>query len=116
VPRRRTADAGACRVTPADVTSGGRRGRGRRLEGAAREDQIVGCDDEADAEADPSCGHWCAGEVVLGVVVVVDGVVVDWVVVVVVVEPLPIAAKAAPPPATSAPHTANTRKNRFIGT
>jgi hypothetical protein len=49
--------------------------------------------------------------VVLGVVVV--GVVVDCVVVG-VVELLPTAARAAPPPATSAPHRAIARKNLFI--
>jgi hypothetical protein len=52
--------------------------------------------------------------VVLGVVVVVDGVVVVDCVVVVVVEGLSIAAKAAPPPATSAPQTANTRTSLFM--
>jgi hypothetical protein len=54
---------------------------------------------------------------VLGVVdvdgvVVVDGAVVE---VVVVADPLPTAATAALPPATSAPHTASARTNRLTG-
>ena len=64
----------------------------------------------------PSCGHWCPGVVWAGVVVVgVVAVVVDCVVVVVVAgacELLPIAASAAPPPATSPAQTVRARRNR----
>jgi hypothetical protein len=64
----------------------------------------------------PSCGHWCAGAVVLGVVdvdgvVLVEGVVVVCVVVAVgVAALLLIAATAAPPPAARAPPTPSASK------
>jgi hypothetical protein len=69
---------------------------------------------DAVLDPEPCCGHWCP-EGVLGFVVVDGVVVVDGTVVVVGVdaEPLPTAAMAAPPPATSAPHATSARTNRL---
>ena len=71
-------------------------------------------EDAAGLESQPPWGQWCAGVVWAGVVVVVRvvAVVVVCVVVVAGAGELPIAASAARPPVTSAPHAASARMNR----